>query len=127
MDNIKEFKNKLEEKISESSKVVIVPHSGIDFDALASSIALTLIAQKLKKSSCIIVNDPMHKINHGVQTIIDEISSEISVINKNTYMRSRSYEESYQNKSSDDLFILTDFNCYDLLSLDKNLIMIIQL
>ncbi len=122
MNNIKEFKEKFEQKILESSKIVIVPHSGIDFDAIASAIAISLIARKFNKPTCIIVNDPSYKINHGVQTIINEVINDISIINSNTYMRSRNYEESYQNKFND-LFVLVDFNSYDMLSLDKDFLM----
>ena len=44
MEDLKNLKMSLERKIIEASNVVIVPHNGIDFDAIASAFAIALIA-----------------------------------------------------------------------------------
>lgn len=112
MDGIKNLKINMEQKILSSEKVVIVPHNGIDFDAIASAFGLSLISAKLKKSSYILVNDPLYKIDHGVQLIIDEAKKNFTIINLDKYLQIRNPE---------DLFILTDVNKKYLVSLKDEL------
>ncbi len=112
MQDIKNLKINMEQKILESSKVVIVPHNNIDFDAIGSAIGLSLITKKLKKASCIVVNDPIYKIDHGVQLIIEEAKKEFSIINREKYL---------EQAVSDELFILTDVNKSYLISLEDKL------
>jgi len=99
--DLKELKTILEQKILESENIVIVPHNGIDFDAIASALGIALIAKKFKKQFCIIIDDPMYKIDFGVQTIINEVKNDFKIINKETYLK---------NINSNNLFILTDVN-----------------
>ena len=101
MQNIKNLKVYLESKILASNNVVIVPHMGIDFDAIASSIGLSQIAKKLKKPSCIVVDDPVYKIDSGVQTIIEEAKKDFLIVTREKYL---------QSSNPNDLFILTDVN-----------------
>ena len=46
MGSIKDLRVNLESKILSCKKVVIVPHNRIDFDAFASAISISLIADK---------------------------------------------------------------------------------
>lgn len=112
MIDVKNLKVNLEEKILEANNVVIVPHSGIDFDAIGSALGLSLIAQKLKKPSCIVVDDPVYKIDHGVQLIIDSVKKDFTIIDRDKYLKT---------SSNDDLFILTDVNKSYLVSLKDEL------
>ena len=99
--DVKNLKINMEQKILESEKVIIVPHNGVDFDAIGSAIGLSLIAKKFKKPSHIIVDDPIYKIDHGVQLIMDDARKDFSILNRDRYL---------QVASPDDLFILTDVN-----------------
>ena len=71
MDDIKNLKVNLESHILKSKRVVIVPHLGIDFDAIASALGLNLIATRLKKESVILVDDPGLSMDQGVKKIVD--------------------------------------------------------
>ena len=122
MEEIKDLKVNLESKILQSEKVVIVPHLGVDFDAIGSAIGLSLIVKKLKKASIILVDDPNYKIDYGVKLIMDESKKDYPIITKEKYL---------QQASSDDLFILTDVNKDYLIALkdmlnDKNKVIIID-
>lgn len=101
MEEVKNLKIYLEEKILQSENIVIVPHVGVDFDAIGSAIGLSLIAKKLKRPSFILVDDPIYKIDYGVQAIIDEAKNDFLVFNKEKYSKIA---------TSNDLFILTDVN-----------------
>jgi len=115
MENIKNLKVNIENKILSSDNVVIVPHNGVDFDAIGSAIGLSLIAKKLKKSSCIIVDDPIYKIDHGVQIIMDEAKKDFTIINREKYLQSKTKE------FTKELFILTDVNKSYLISMKDDL------
>ena len=124
MDTIKDLKVNLEQKILQSNKVVIVPHNGVDFDAIGSAIGLTEIVKKLKKVPHIVVNDLEYKLDKGVQIILNEFKSKTSIINKEKYL---------EIKDPNDLFLLTDVNKEYLISLrneiksiDRNNIIIID-
>lgn len=101
MIDIKNLKVNLENKILASEQVIIVPHKGVDFDAIASSIGLSLIAEKLKRPSHIIVSDPIYEIDHGVQLIISEAKTTKSIINHERYQ---------QVRTNNDFYILADVN-----------------
>lgn len=110
MEDLKTLKMSLERKIIEASNVVIVPHNGIDFDAIASAFAIALIAKKYKKQHYIVVNDPAYKIDHGVQLIINDAKKDFTIVNKEKYL---------QYKKDNDLIILTDVNKNYLISLKE--------
>ena len=87
MTDMKNLKSVLEQKILESNNIVIVPHNGVDFDSIGAAIGISLIAKKYKKPYFIVINDPIYKIDHGVQLIIDEAKSkEIPIINRDRYL-----------------------------------------
>ena len=109
MEGIKNLKVNMEQKILSSDNVVIVPHNGVDFDAIGSAIGISMIAKKFKKPSCIVIDDPIYKIDHGVQIIIDESKKDFTIINKEKYL---------QNKGLNDLLVLTDVNKSYLISLN---------
>jgi len=112
MSNIKILKDILEQKILGANNVVIVPHNSVDFDAIGAAIGIALIAKKYKKPYFIVVNDPVYKIDHGVQLIIDEAKKEMPIVSKERYM---------QSYKADDLFILVDVNKPYLVSLHDKL------
>lgn len=112
MIDIKNLKVNLEQKILEAENIIIVPHNRIDFDAIGSGIGLSMIAKKMKKPSHIVVNDPTHEIDHGVQVLIEEAKKDFSIINKDKYL---------QIAQPGDLFVLTDVNKSYLVSLNEKL------
>lgn len=89
MINIKNLKMNLKSLILNSDKVIIFPHKGADFDAIASSLGVSLIADKLKKENHIVVGDPIYKLDHGVQTIIDQEKDNHSIINLDQYEKEK--------------------------------------
>ena len=101
MMDYKKLKGVLEERIMNSDQVFIVPHLGIDFDAIASSIALTLIANKYKKPNYIILDEELIKIEPGVKLIISNYNNKSKFITSNKAM---------QLKGDNDLLIATDVN-----------------
>lgn len=112
MPDIKKFKEVLEQKILEANNIVIVPHNSVDFDAIGAATGLAHIAKKYKKPYYIVVNDPVYKIDHGVQLIIDDAKKEMTIVSRERYL---------QNATSDDLFILVDVNKPYLVSLHDKL------
>lgn len=112
MQDIKNLKINLEQKILQSGNIVIVPHKGVDFDAIGSAIGISLIVKKLKKASFILIDDPAYKIDHGVQLIVEEVKERYPIINKEKYS---------QIATPNDLFILMDVNKYNLVCLKEEL------
>ena len=101
MIDYKKLKSVLEERISICDQVFIVPHLGVDFDAIASSIALTLIANKYKKPNYIILDEELIKIEPGVKLIIKDYNNKPKFITTN---------KALQLKTGNDLLITTDVN-----------------
>lgn len=112
MDNIKDLKVNLESKILGSNKVVLIPHTPIDFDAFASTIGLSLVVSKLQKPFVIIVDDPAYKIEHSVKKVIDEAKKNFNIVNKEKYLKI---------KEDGDLFVLADVNKSNLVCLSDEL------
>lgn len=110
MDDIKNLKVNLESHILKSKRVVIVPHLGIDFDAIASALGLNLIATRLKKESVILVDDPGLSMDQGVKKIVDENKQKII-----------DYKGYLKTKNENDHFILTDVNKRNLIALREEL------
>lgn len=101
MIDYKKLKSVLEERINCSSQVFIVPHLGIDFDAIASSIALTLIANKYKKPNYIILDEELMKIEPGVKLLIADYNNKSKFVTTSKAM---------QLKGDNDLLIAADVN-----------------
>ena len=105
MFDIKNLKINLENLILNSNNVIIFPHKEADFDAIASSLGVSLIAENLKKESHIVIGDPIYRLDHGVQTIIKSEKDNHSIINLDQYQ---------EVKNKDSLNILCDVNKSDL-------------
>lgn len=110
MENIKDLKVNLESKILSSNNIVIVPHNRIDFDAFASAIGISLIADKLQKHSIILVDDPAYNIDSSVKSVIDDCRKKFNILNKEKYLSC---------KNEQDLIILTDTNKSNLICLEN--------
>lgn len=106
MKTLKEFKRDLDEKISDSDQIFIVPHLGCDFDALGSCIALSLICKKLDKPSYIILDEDPIKIEAGVKSIVDLVKNQVQIIN---------YKNATELYSNNDLLITCDVNKTELI------------
>ena len=85
MIDIKDLKDKVEYNINKTDKTIIVPHNGVDCDAIASAIGLSLLAKKYKKDSNIVMNDPSTSIDSSVVKIIENAKKDFSIINLNKY------------------------------------------
>ena len=112
MEAIKNLRVNMEQKILQSNNVIIVPHTGIDFDAIGSAIGLSLIAKRMKKEASIVVDDPFHQIDPGVQLVIEAAKTDFPIITRDKYL---------QTKNEEDLFVLTDVNKSYLVSLKEEL------
>ena len=112
MESIKDLRVNLESKILSCKKVVIVPHNRIDFDAFASAIGISLIADKLKKHSVIVMDDPIYNIDSSVKNVIDAARKKYCIINKEKYL---------SEKDKADLIILTDTNKSNLICLEEEI------
>ena len=108
---INDLKVYMTSRILNASKVIVVSHNIPDFDAIGSAAGITLIAKKFKKESRIIVNDNIENIYPGVKVIIEELNS------KNDLVIDKSEYEDIKDKN--DLFILTDVNSKDLISVNE--------
>lgn len=112
MENIKNLKINLESKILASKNVVILPHLGIDFDAFASAVGLSLVVSKLQKVSTIVIDDPTYKLEHSVKKVMDSAKKNFNIVSKEKYLKIA---------DKDDLFILTDVNKSNLICLGEEL------
>ncbi len=101
MIDIKDLKDKVEYNINKTDKTIIVPHNGVDCDAIASAIGLSLLAKKYKKDSNIVMNDSSASIDSSVVKIIENAKKDFGIINLNKYS---------SIASNNDGFILTDVN-----------------
>lgn len=112
LDDIRNLKVNLESKILKSKKVVIIPHTGVDFDAFASALGISLIASKLEKTSSIIIDDPIYRLEQSVKKVMDDAKKNFNIVNKDKYLKTA---------DKDDLFILTDVNKSNLICLSDHL------
>lgn len=96
-----DLKKKIEEKIVDAEKVIIIPHLNADFDAIGSALGVSYIIKKLKKNSFILFADALNDIDPGVKQIIEETKQEYAFIDK----------KKYETMASDkDLIIYVDVN-----------------
>lgn len=101
MADIKNLIINFDNILKKSKKIMIFPHAGADFDAIGSSLGISLIANKMRKPNEILLGDSTGSINHGVKLIKDEASSEHKIITLDEY-KAESHDE--------DLNILCDHN-----------------
>ena len=96
---IEELKNKLISSLSYSNKVFIFPHNDMDYDALASAIALSDICSFFGIDSYIVTNDKFDDEKAGIYRLFLELRDTYNFINSKTF-------NALNNDS--DLFIVTD-------------------
>lgn len=101
MQNIKDLKNIIENKISESNNIFITFHNCADIDAIASALGLSYIIKKLGKEPFIILNENYSDIENGVKKIVDNETKNYNLISLNEYN---------ELKSGNDLLIVLDAN-----------------
>ena len=99
MLSIENLKANLTSLITNSDKVLIVPHKEADFDAIASSLGMSLISDELKVENHILIGDPFKKLDYGVQTIINQEKDNHSIID---------FEQYKKEKTKDSLNIMCD-------------------
>lgn len=101
LQDIKSLKVNLENKILRSDQVMIMPHKNADFDAIASSIGMSIISQELKKDNHIVIGDASYDLDHRVQSIIEEVKDTHSII----------CLDEYEKRNTKDTFnVLCDVN-----------------
>ena len=105
-DKIKLFSSELDKKIVKNSKVFIVGHNELDFDAIGSAIGLYVLTKKRGAEPYIIVNDDKEKLEPGVKKIIDTCSS-MNIIDKNKFL---------DIVDDNSILIVTDTNKKELIS-----------
>ena len=99
--DIKNLKLNIEQRILGAKKVVIVPHNRIDFDAIGSALGLATIVRKMNARPIIVVNDDVKELQRGIQIIMDDVSKDFEIVNRDKYL---------EMKEEDDVYILTDVN-----------------
>ena len=110
MIDVKNLKIRLESLILNSDKVIIFPHKEADFDAIASSLGISLVSDELKVNNHIVIGDPIYRLDHGVQTIIEQEKENHSIINLEQYDK---------EKTDNSLNVLCDVNKPQLTWIDK--------
>lgn len=85
MLNIKNLMVNLNKKILQSDKTIIIPHKEVDFDAIASSVGVSLISKELKKENHILVNDNKDTLDIGALKMLEEVEKEYPVIDLQQY------------------------------------------
>lgn len=106
------FEKRIQEKIKDSDKVIIVPHVYPDFDAIGSALGLAKICQHFGKEAHILVNETEENLDSKVLEVINETKDDYSFIN---------VEEYNKIKSDNDLLITTDVNKANMISIEKDL------
>ena len=96
---IDELKNTLLSKLSNCDKVFIFPHNEMDFDALASAIALSEICNFFGIDNYIVTNDKFDDEKSSISRLFLELRETYNFINSKTFNAMR---------NDDDLFIVTD-------------------
>lgn len=101
MKRIINLKANLEQKILQSDKVIIVPHIEADFDAIASSVGMSMIVDHFNKENHVLIGDTLCKLNNGTQAMIEECQERFPIIGLPEYEKI---------KSDNDFNILCDVN-----------------
>lgn len=85
MQGIRNLKVNLNRMIRHSDRLIIFPHVDLDFDAIASSLGVSLLSEKLKKESHILIGDRIDKLEDGLQEIIEDVRKDHSIIRLDQY------------------------------------------
>lgn len=110
-DNINLLKNILTTELCNSSRVFIIPHIRIDFDALASATALYEICNAFDKEAYIVTNDEEHTMAASLKTMFKELKNNYNFINTKQLDSLRCDTE---------LLILTDTNTANLIPITNS-------
>lgn len=106
--DIKNLKLNIEQKVLGAKKVVIVPHKRIDFDAIGSALGLAVIVKKMNSVPLIVVDDDISKMQRGIQNIIQDVKEDYKILTRDEYLKI---------KENEDLYILTDVNKREMISI----------
>lgn len=98
-NQIDNLKSVLIRKLNKCDKVFIFPHNKMDYDALASSVALCDICNHFGIDNYIVTNDKFDDSNVGISRLILELRDAYNFINSKTCNAMR---------NEDDLFVVTD-------------------
>lgn len=101
MKRIKNLKANLEEKIFQSDKVIIVPHIDADFDAIASSVGMSLLVDHFNKENHVLIGDTLCKLNNGARAMVEECQERFPIIGLPEYEKI---------KGENDFNVLCDVN-----------------
>lgn len=80
MKDSRSIKAALDEVLSNNDTVFILPHVRPDFDALGSSIGMSLIAKKNKKKCYIIIDDDVETLDESTKKMINDMKGIFSII-----------------------------------------------
>lgn len=100
-NKINSLKDILVKEISKSSRIFIVPHTNMDFDALASATILYTICKLNRKEVYIVSNDIEDKMKSSIRHMYNELKQKCTFITT---------EELDILRDKDELVILTDTN-----------------
>ena len=106
--DIKNLKLNIEQRVLGAKRVVIVPHNRIDFDAIGSALGLAVIVKKMNAVPIIVVNDKINEMQRGIQIIMDDVSKNYEIVTRDEYL---------SMKEDDDIYILTDVNKRNMVSI----------
>ena len=107
--NLKEFKCVLENKIKNSNKVFIAPHSNVDFDAIGAAIGMAEICKSFGKAVVLIVDDRIFTMTAGIRSIYEPALEMYTVLKSSEISKCR---------TEDDLLITVDVNKTNLIPAD---------
>ncbi len=106
--DIKNLKLNIEQKVLGKKRVVIVPHKRIDFDAIGSALGLAVIVKKMNAVPIIVVDDNIKEMQRGIQIIMEDVSNDFEIVNRDEYL---------EMKDDEDVYILTDVNKRGMISI----------
>jgi len=108
---IEELKNTILYNLNNCNKVFIFPHNEMDFDALASAVAISDICNYFGIDNYIVTNDRFVDNNSSMSSIFLDLRDKYNFVNSNTF-----------NSMNDDkdLLIITDTCATNLLPVDIN-------
>ena len=105
-EQINNLKMTILSKLNNSEKVFIFPHTEMDFDALASAVALSDVCNYFGIDSYIVTNDKFDDKNSGLSRVFLGLRNTYNFINSKTF-------EALRDRN--DLFIVTDSCVKDLM------------
>ena len=78
--SLKDFKSLLANRISGASRVFIIPHINVDFDALGASVGVAEICSHLGKSCCIVMNEQTNTMSVGIRGVYETVLKQYTVL-----------------------------------------------